>query len=274
MLLVILLCASKALVISVDPENGTEDPNCWTGGNYLPCKSYHDMPVLHFQLMSSSTTSPNCQNDLLNTLQRALCASHEHGYYIGEALTCVDNAISVQDCSCVTYDNNACGILLGACPYGCAFTTDNSNRGLQLHHPLPKNFSELNHVMWGRLNHDGPMCSKCRKGFSPLVYSYDLKCIHCTDSHYNWLKFIAVAFIPLTLFYLVVILFRIDATSPYLYGFITLNQALASPISLRGILLSLNGIDLLGGRLLAIPYTIWNLDFFHSLTLNINFVLI
>ena len=128
--------------------------------------------------------------------------------------------------------------------------------------------------MCGRLNRDGPMCysSKCKNGFCPLVYLYDLKCVPYNiykDSHYNWLKFVAVAFIPLILFYFVVILFQIDATNPYLYGFITLNQALASPISLRGILLSLNGKDLLGGQLLAIPYAIWNLDFFRSLQLNI-----
>ena len=270
-LLVILLCVSQALVINVEPENGTEDPNCRTGGNYLLCKSYHNDIPEHIQLKSSSITSLNCQKDLLSTLQKALRTSYKHGYYIGEVLTCIDNAISVQDCNCVTYDNNIllCGILLGPCPYGCSFTTDNSNWGVQLHHPLPKNFSELNYVMCGRLDRDGPMCSKCRKGFSPLVYSYDLKCIHCTDSHHNWLKFIAVAFIPLTIFYFVVILFQIDATSPYLYGFITLNQALGSPINLREILLALKAKNLLGGRLLAIPYTIWNLDFFRSLTLNI-----
>ena len=101
-LLLILLCVLQALVFNVEPENGTEDPNCRTGGNYLPCKSYHnDMPE-HIQLKSSSITSLNCQKDLLDTLQRALCASYKHGYYIGEALTYIDNAISVQDCNCVT----------------------------------------------------------------------------------------------------------------------------------------------------------------------------
>ena len=99
----------------------------------------------------------------------------------------------------------------------------------------------------------------------------DLKCIPYKDkdSHYNWLKFLAVAFIPLTLFYSVVPLFWIDATSLYLYGFITLNQALASPVSLWGLLITLKGNYLLGVRLLAIPFTIWNLDFFRSLLLNI-----
>ena len=66
-----------------------------------------------------------------------------------------------------------------------------------------------------------------------------------------------------------VLLFRIDATSPYLYGFITFNQALASPLSLQAMLLTLKRDTLLEGRLIAVPYTIWNLDFFRSLPLNI-----
>ena len=28
-------------VINVDPDNGTLDPNCWTGGINLPCKDYN-----------------------------------------------------------------------------------------------------------------------------------------------------------------------------------------------------------------------------------------
>ena len=208
---------------------------------------------------------------IADALQNIFCRYHgiPHGYVIGGVLTYIDNAFYVEDCYCVTYDNDTCGVLLGPCPYGCGFTTDNKSWSGQLNHPLPRNFSELNHAMCGRLNRDGPMCSKCRKNFSPLVYSYDLKYIACTDSYHNWLKFIPVAFIPLTLFYLVVILFRIDATNPYLYGFITLNQALASPICLRGAFLTLKGNYILEGRLITILYTIWNLDFFRSLPLNI-----
>ena len=273
-ILAILWCVSQALVIYVDAENGTEDPKCWTGGNYLPCKYFklakEGALILNVQLMTH--TNSTCQKDLTDALQNKFGRYHAipHGYVISGVLTCIDNVFYVEDCYCVTYyDHDTCGVLLGPCPYGCGFTTDKRSWSGQLNNPLPRNFSELNHAMCGRLNRDGPMCSKCRKNFSPLVYSYDLKCIACTDSYHNWLKFIAVAFIPLTLFYLVVILFRIDAASPYLYGFITLNQALASPISLRGAFLTLKGNHILGGRIITIPYTIWNLEFFRSLQLNI-----
>ena len=136
-------------------------------------------------------------------------------------------------------------------------------------YPLPLNVSELNAKMCGRRNRDSRFCSKCKNGSSPLVYTYDLQCIECNSCKFNWLKFIAIAFIPLTIFYFIVILFRINATNPYLYGFITLNQALAAPTNLFASLSSINGKSGLIIRILAIPYTIWNLDFFRSLPLNI-----
>ena len=219
-----------------------------------------------------STKSPqSCQQDQLDAMQKRMCnRSHLAGFGNRGAISCIDNVISVLDCNCVTYDSNKCSVLLGACPYGCGFKPKRWRR--QAFHPLTHNLSDnTTNDMCGRLNRDGPMCSKCKTGFSPLVYSYDLKCIACTvtDNHYNWLKFVAAALIPLTFFYFVVLLFRIDATSPYLYGFITFNQALASPLSLRAMLLTIKRNTLLAGRLIAIPYTIWNLDFFRSLPLNI-----
>ena len=218
----------------------------------------------------ANTKSPqSCQQDQLDAMQKRMCKrTHQSGFGDRGAISCIDNVISVLDCNCVTYDSDKCSVLIGTCPYGCGFTT--SRWSGQAFHPLMHNLSDtITNDMCGRLNRSGPMCSKCKTGFSPLVYSYDLTCIICTDSHYNWMKFVAAAFIPLTFFYFVVLLFRIDATSPYLYGFITLNQALASPLSLRAMLLTLKRDTLLAGRLIAIPYTIWNLDFFRSLPLNI-----
>ena len=213
------------------------------------------------------TKSPqSCRQDQLDAMQKRMC-NHTHLSRFGNrgAMICLDNVIYVLDCNCVTYDSDKCSVLLGVCPYGSVWIY---KKRVKLEGAIFLSFArKLKQIqlyaMCGRLNRDGPilMCSKCRKDFSPLVYSYDLKCVPCKNSQYNWLKFTAVAFVPLTFFYFIVILFRIDATSPYLYGFINLNQALASPISLRGIF-TLKRDYLLGARILAIPYTIWNLDFF------------
>ena len=177
------------------------------------------------------------------------------------------NQVSIVRCHCMTYDDSVKAIVVGSCPYGCGYFNDSgNNRGT--YHQLPLNITNLNHGMCGRLNRDYRLCSKCVDDYTPLVYSYDLKCVKCS-SKYNWLKYVAVAYIPLTFFYFIVVLFRIDATEPYLYGFVTLNQGLASPTSMRAILISLTRGYALAIRIIAVPYTIWNLDFFRSLPLNI-----
>ncbi len=56
------------------------------------------------------------------------------------------------------------------------------------------------------------------------VYSYRLSCVECTHYKYNWIKYIAVANIPLTLFLIVVITFRISATSGSMVGYVTVSQ--------------------------------------------------
>ena len=158
------------------------------------------------------------------------CGGDVHG-----TVKCSTNPdkVSVSACNCITYDEEG-GVLTGASPYGCGFAKI-LDRNQQ--HSLPSNISELNKAMCGRFNRDGRLCSKCQVGFCPLAYSYDYSCIECTNGAYNWLKFIAVAFIPLTFFYVyvMVVLFGVNATNPYLYGFITLNQALTTPANLRAV---------------------------------------
>ena len=261
-----VLCVATALVIYVDPENGTENHKSWTSRTKDYKLAKERALYLNLRARKMSYLNLTCQQNLLDSFQKVVCVRHS---VASKTVKCNDNVSFVRECNCVTYDDDACSVLLGECPYGCGFKPKDNIWSDKIYHRLPDNISEYNHEMCGRLNHDGPLCSSCRKGFSPLVYSYDLKCVPCKHSRYNWLKFVAVAFFPLTLFYFVVLLFRIDATSPYLYGFITLNQALASPISLRGLFLALKKNYLLAARIITLPYAVWNLDFFGSLPLNV-----
>ena len=262
------LLETSATVIYVDPDNGTMDPNCWMGGINLPCKDYGlaKKGALYLKVNVQIIPSKNktCrQTWMYNSSGTCMCGKKIHG-----AVRCNSNEVSIRDCTCMTYDEKE-GVLVGSCPYGCGIFNNNSRLSKRVYRPLPKNVSKINNIMCGWLNRDGRLCSVCKRGFSPLAYSYDYKCVKCTNSKYNWLKFTAAAFIPLTIFYFIVILFRINATNPYLYGFITLNQALASPVNLRAALITFKGKYALVIRLLVIPYTIWNLDFLRSLPLNI-----
>ncbi len=42
------------------------------------------------------------------------------------------------------------------------------------------------------------MCSQCEPGYAPALYSYRSACVECKNYKYNWIKYIAIAYIPMT----------------------------------------------------------------------------
>ena len=95
------------------------------------------------------------------------------------------------------------------------------------------------------------------------VYSYDLSCVECTDYKYNWLKYMAVAYGPLTVFYFIIIIFRISANSGSMIGYVTISQ-MVSNTYLNYIYLK-NPHSVVITRLFVLFNSIWNLNFFRSL---------
>ena len=168
----------------------------------------------------------------------------------------------VQKYYCMTTDNNGTDVL-GGClvsVFGQPFE--------RISYPLPCNVSQLNEYMCAGLNREGQLCGRCVKGFAPPVYSYSLSCVNCTDYHLNWLKYIGVAFGPLTLFCLFICLFHINATSPYLHGFVFFCQILSSPTVLRLVLntdtyllVNSEATNSFINAYVSI-FSVWNLDFF------------
>jgi hypothetical protein len=91
--------------------------------------------------------------------------------------------------------------------------------------------------------------------------------VRCPDGNKNWWKFLLVAFVPLTFFYFIVLLFNINATSTRLHGVAWYSQALSMPVLVRLIMpvLSLNAPALLKpAKVLFIFFIFWNLDVLRS----------
>jgi hypothetical protein len=164
---------------------------------------------------------------------------------------------------CVFFSRELQTTLAGACPYGYG--------GI-----LPRNVSEIEvpkESKWfcGNLHRTGKLCEKCEENYTLPVYSYYLGCVKCENYKYGWAKFAAAAFLPLTLFYIIVITFRISATSPTLNAFILVNQVLAIPSTIREIyssnlnyLTRPNHVYADFFDLIIAVIAIWNLDFFRS----------
>ena len=135
---------------------------------------------------------------------------------------------------------------------------------------LPCNISDLNNFMCASTNREGQLCGRCREGFAPPVYSYSLRCVNCTDYSLNWLKYLAVAFGPLTVFSVIISVFHISPTSPYLHGFIFTANILCSPNMIRLSTRSIEELPIQSVRQSWIAkvffslFGIWNLDFFRT----------
>ena len=120
----------------------------------------------------------------------------------------------------------------------------------------------------------GQLCGECAENYTLPAYSYYFGCVKCNDFEFNngWIKFIVAAFLPLTIFYIIVIMFRISVTSSTLNAFVMVSQIAASPPVIRNVY-SRNLVSnpyhvsyfsqFIVNLIIAIT-TIWNPDFFRS----------
>ena len=148
------------------------------------------------------------------------------GHLECQILQCnIETNVSLLDNNCLTYNKDKHVTEVGR----CIFTSINRNSPYTI---LPRSLSELNDFMhvWQTA---GTLCGKCKDGHYPLVYSFDMNCIQCPNGKANWWKYLLAAYLPLTIFYLVVLLFKINAVSSSLYPFIKYAQAVSMPISGR-----------------------------------------
>ena len=165
----------------------------------------------------------------------------------------------------MTYDNFT-GPVVGACFYNCDSAVNPLLKD-DLYHLLPSDITELNNYMCRHLNREGQLCGKCIEGYSTPVYSYDLKCVQSSTSFFNWVKYILAAFLPLTVFFVLVVCCRLSVTSPKLLAFLFISQIVAIGPNVR-VVLTVTKPYPIAARLAKVIFTlygIWSLDFFRTL---------
>ena len=159
---------------------------------------------------------------------------------------------------CIFYSEELQTTLAGTCPYG-------------YWGKLPKKVSKIEEEstqFCHHLHRTGRLCGECKENYTLPVYSYYLGCVKCESYKNGWIKFIAAAFLPLTLVYIVIIMFRISATSSALNGFIMVNQLVAIPPVIRqlyssDLVTNPHNVHVLTSYIMAMS-AFWNLDFFRS----------
>ena len=182
----------------------------------------------------------------------------------------------VLRCYCLTSNENNM-VELGPCVYNCDRIQRPDYPSNVSYTKIPDNIHDLNSAMCKAYNRTGTLCGECLNDTFMRAYSYDMSCHKCDGGLYNWVKYIAVAYLPLTLFCLIVFGCRINIPSSQILGYVFYCQILGSPMLSRTILLFLHKNPHTGWsmyykileQLMGTLYGIWNLDFFRVLDFNI-----
>jgi len=176
-------------------------------------------------------------------------------------------ALSFLDCTCVTYNQNEHVIEFGFCVYACGWKASKYDIA---YHEMPQDILDWNNFTCGHFKRSDTLCGRCdgTRNLYPRAYSFDISCTECQHSQMNWLMYIISAFLPLTMFCFVILLFKINVYSSQLQGFILFSQFISIP-ALSRVLININVLEnkpLLSHfvKFLSALYGIWNLDFFRG----------
>ena len=217
--------------------------------DFLPCP-----PGLLNQSMSCTCNGPSfrgsviCRRDLKNDSSTAIFL----GYCISYSDVKVNGILSKQ-------------VIVSRCPFHAGFQI---HLGLP-YVPLPNNVSELDKVFCKEHRRTEKLCSICADGKEGVsVFSTTYNCIECTKPVTSWLKFFAVTFLPLTIFFIIVVVFQVGVTSAQVNGYIFFSQIITIPLE---VLILQSGWALVLesdvgkhalSNVLLFPYSVWSLDFF------------
>ena len=181
---------------------------------------------------------------------------------IVDCSTTKDFTVYLKDCFCMTMDPSN-ETVVGPCIYTCYHWLEKKSSHILMARIQSKTPFDLNNETCSQYNRKGVLCSKCMDGHGLPVYSYEASCVSCNNSWYNWVKYIAVVYLPLTVFVFIIIFFRLNVNSGLLVVYVTLSQMIANKNVVKLYLQIRNETAV---KTLISLYSIWNLEFFRSFT--------
>ena len=179
---------------------------------------------------------------------------------------------------CATYDKDTGITSLAACPYFLSevFEVLQDEHRYVWYIQLPQNICALNDFMCEPLNRKGRLCSECKDGYGLAVMStgFQIPCSKCTGAWYTIPLYLFMEFVPIAIFYIIILFFKINVTSGSIASYIFYSQQLALwwsfafigedfHASRRMFMLS-NHLDIFINLMFSV-YDMWNLHFFRNL---------
>ena len=178
----------------------------------------------------------------------------------------LSDSVYIREGNCLTSQDGTIADV-GLCPY---FPNELSQLRLSDYYSLPSNHTLMEHsnLTCGPYNREGLLCSKCKPGYGPAVYSFSLMCAECNDNGVGWALYLFLVLFPITVFYIIVIIFNIRATAPPFTAFVMMCQIYCTielihvPLQMK--LKHMQSLSLLI-HIDRVLTGIWNLDFFRYL---------
>ena len=190
---------------------------------------------------------------------------------IDSKITCSDDGPIMKIDYCATYDEKTRVLSISKCSNQAEIGDYNrSSWGTRII-SLPTVLTELNDYMCGPLNRKDLVCSECADGFGPSAtsFGYCYKCVNCTNA--GVVLFLFVRLFPITLLYLLILVFQIRITSAPMPCFIIYAQSIASlydfevpwvPL-LESFTVKQNGNIYVSAQIINTLYGVFRLEFFH-----------
>ena len=194
--------------------------------------------------------------------------------YPSNYIRCNGTTSFALKCFCVSYVEHRNITLTGSCLRQLN-NTDPAERfvGDTMYYKLPESKYKLDSTVCNYVNRMGPLCGQCLPDHYPLAYSYNLTCVPCSSSKWNWFRYITAAYLPLTLFYIAILFFKINITSSRFFAVVYCCQNLSTAVALRVIFSTTanynNASYLLAAKIIFSFHGIWNLDFFRLFYTNL-----
>ena len=169
--------------------------------------------------------------------------SYQDGDSVNDVVYCDDEYVWIKTCFCLYYDHNLNKTILGNCMSTCFYVHFHQlgRSYYQTERVSKENGSQLNEKVCGisfahvDMHREGRFCGQSKEGYGLAVYSYHyMSCIPCSDYSYkNWLLYFTVALLPLTVFYFLVVILKLNVTSSRFNGIVFILQCITSSILVR-----------------------------------------
>ena len=175
------------------------------------CQIFHYHQIFATQKCSPWAVSVNLPP---NDTQQCIC--NPHGKY--NNFLCNDRRQIIG--TCLTRDGLNGSAVIGSCPYPINIDGKKDHVYLDFPNATTVQLNEFNDLICGSLNRQGLLCSQCKHGYGPAVHGFGFTCADCNERFSGWGLYLFLQLFPITVFYVIVIIFHVKAVSPPFISFV------------------------------------------------------